>query len=85
MTTYGAACKVESVNLTDGERLRLVRVREGRTQADVAAAVGKDPSFVCGLEKGRREATLDEWRTIAATLGVTLAELVDLAGDGRAA
>lgn len=56
--------------------LRKVRTDAGLTQADLAARVHKDQTFVSKYETGERRLDLIELREICSALGITLSEFV---------
>lgn len=55
--------------MLDGETLRALRLRSGRTQAEVAAAVGIPASVLSAYERGRRQPGLEIAGRIIDTLG----------------
>jgi len=58
-----------------GERIRVTRIARGMSQAELAAAVGVSNSYLSHIEAGRRPASKEFRRQIAATLGVEASEL----------
>jgi len=63
--------------LSLGRRVRHLRQRKGWTLAELGAAVERAPSAISLIENGRREPRLSLLRTLAAVLGVDLADLLD--------
>lgn len=61
-----------------GERVRELRRRRGWSQESFALQVGMDRTYVSGIERGRRNPTLDIIAKLAAGLEV---DLVDLFSD----
>lgn len=59
-----------------GEKVRAARVEKGMSQADVAHAAGLHPTYVSGIESGRRNASVLSICAIASALGVSAAELL---------
>ena len=55
---------------TDGERLLIARRRRGLAAWRLAAQAGNDPTTFSRIERGEREATLDQRLALAQTLGV---------------
>jgi transcriptional regulator with XRE-family HTH domain len=55
--------------------LRRLRLERGWSQDDLAAEAGTRQAFVSAIENGEANPTLDSLEKLAATLGVTLAEL----------
>lgn len=54
------------------------RIARGMTQRDVAAALGKPPSFVAKIEVGERRLDVLEFIAICRAAGVNPAELLAL-------
>lgn len=54
---------------------RRIRVDRGLTQSDVARSMGKTPSYVCDLERGRRDPNVRTIASIADALRCDPAEL----------
>lgn len=63
-----------------GRRLRQLREQAGLTQVELAHASGAATSFLAGVERAERGATLDWLERVASGLGVPLERL--LVGDG---
>lgn len=65
-----------------GETIRAIREARGREQKDVAAAIGRPPSWVSGFELGKKKnlPEPEEMRMLAEALGVS--RLVLLQGAG---
>jgi transcriptional regulator with XRE-family HTH domain len=58
--------------VTVGDQLRALRLRSGRSQADVAAAAGLPASVLSAYERNRRQPAADTAAHIAACLGYRL-------------
>jgi transcriptional regulator with XRE-family HTH domain len=58
--------------MTVGDELRALRVRSGRTQADVAAAAGIPAPVLSAYERNRRQPGADTAAHIAGVLGYRL-------------
>lgn len=63
-----------------GELIKRKRTGDGRTQKDVAAAVGVEQSQVSDWESGRYEPNMERQRCLVRTLGITSEELAALYG-----
>lgn len=58
-----------------GSRLRELRLARQLSQMDLAHAADLDPTYVSGIERGRRNVSLVNVHVLAVTLGVPVAEL----------
>jgi transcriptional regulator with XRE-family HTH domain len=67
------------IEALDGETLRRLRLRTGRTQADVAAAVGIPATVLSAYERGRRQPGVATASRIVDELGyrIVLEEQLD--------
>ncbi|MET9056177.1 helix-turn-helix transcriptional regulator [Streptomyces bacillaris] len=63
-----------------GEVLRRERRSQGRTLKDVAAAARISTPYLSEVERGRKEASSEVLAAAAQALGLTLADLLALAG-----
>lgn len=54
-----------------GQRLRSHRTASGLSQLDLAHRVGLDPTYISGIERGRRNLSLVSIRRLAAALDVS--------------
>jgi len=61
-----------------GQRVRRLRQARHWTQEDFAAECGLDRSYISGLETGRRNPTYLNLLTLAKTLQLPLAALLDV-------
>jgi transcriptional regulator with XRE-family HTH domain len=59
-----------------GKRAREVRTALGLTRADVARSAGLTSRGLAAAERGRRELTVAQWRSLAGSLGVEVALLL---------
>ncbi len=59
-----------------GEVLRRIRLEQGRTLADVAAAANVSMPYLSELERGRKEASSEILAAICAALGIDLSDLL---------
>lgn len=59
-----------------GRRIRLLRAKRGWTQQQLADMTGIGRVHVSELENGKREAGLRMLEKLAATLGLTLSDLL---------
>ncbi len=64
-----------------GDRIRTVREAAGKTQLEVAVAVGVDPKSIYRYEKDQTSPSVDTLALIAAACGVTLASLFEQSDD----
>jgi predicted transcriptional regulator/DNA-binding XRE family transcriptional regulator len=62
--------------LTLGSRIRHARKAKDLTLGELAESVGRAPSLLSQIENGKREPRLTLLRSIAATLGVTVGDLM---------
>lgn len=58
-----------------GQRIQALRKAKGWTQEDLAEKSGLHPTYIGGIERGERNATIASFQKIAESLGITLAEL----------
>jgi transcriptional regulator with XRE-family HTH domain len=58
--------------MVNGQDLRLLRARTGRTQVDVAAAVGITPSVLSAYERGRRQPSIVAASRVIDALGYSV-------------
>ncbi len=75
VTVSFSAMNVEA-NRVIGQCLRDVRVRQGRTQGQLAASLGRPQSFVSKIESGERSLHFSEVFEYAEALGVSSENLV---------
>ena len=61
-------------------KLKELREEKRMSQRDLCRLVGVSQPFLCDLEHGRRNATLDTWQKIADALEVPISELMEKAG-----
>ena len=60
-----------------GLRLRELRKEQGYSQERFAAACGLDRTYIGGIERGERNVALRNIESIAQSLGISLAELME--------
>ena len=58
-----------------GMRIRFLRKRLGWSQEDLALEANVNKNYICDLENGRRNPSLDVLERIAKALKITLSEL----------
>lgn len=58
-----------------GMRIRFLRKRLGWSQEDLALEANVNKNYICDLENGRRNPSLDILERIAKALNITLSEL----------
>ncbi|MEU1757382.1 helix-turn-helix transcriptional regulator [Micromonospora matsumotoense] len=64
-----------------GGVLRRVRLRQGRTLREVAAAAGVSLPYLSEVERGRKEASSEVLAAICRALGIHLSDLLEEARD----
>ena len=85
-TSMVTAGSQETNRLIRGKRIRFFRTEAGLTLEQLGTRVGVGPSQLSLIENGRREPKLSLLESIAAELGITLAELLSQeAPDQRSA
>jgi len=60
-----------------GKRVRDLRTANGLSQEDLAERCDLDRTYISGIERGRRNVGLRNVAAIAASLGVSLAQLFE--------
>jgi transcriptional regulator with XRE-family HTH domain len=66
---------MEDVLKNFGKRVRVLRIRRGLSQEDLALESGLDRSYVGGVERGERNISLVNIHRIAKALGVPPSKL----------
>jgi len=66
-----------------GGRVKELRAARQWSQEDFAHRANLDRTYVSGIERGRRNPTLDVIYRLADTLGVDVAELFPTDADGQ--
>jgi transcriptional regulator with XRE-family HTH domain len=66
-----------------GNRIKAVRTARGLTMADLAGRSGVSKSMVSQIERGQTNPTFATLWSLTATLGMTIQELIDSAGDAE--
>ncbi len=69
--------KIATVRSRVGARIRALRVKQGLSQYKFAEMIGMDRTYLIGVEKGRRNISLDNIAKISAGLDVRLSDLFD--------
>ena len=59
-----------------GAKVREVRLSVGMSQAEVAHAADLHPTYISGIESGRRNASILSLYAVASALGVAAGDLV---------
>lgn len=70
--------------MTFPEQLKAARTATGRTQADMASALGVDKTTYCGYETGRRQPDINKLRQLIALLDISADQLLSTSGAGSA-
>lgn len=60
-----------------GHRVRELRKAKGLSQEAFAADCGLDRTYISGVERGKRNVSLENLRVIAKALGITLSRLLE--------
>jgi len=60
-----------------GQRLKTLRKAKGLSQEELAEKSGLNRPYISGIEKGRRNVSLEVMEKLAGALGVEMGELVD--------
>lgn len=60
-----------------GRRIAQLRERQGLTQQDLADEAEMHQTYLCGVENGRRNSTIDVIARIATALGKDMSELFE--------
>jgi transcriptional regulator with XRE-family HTH domain len=60
-----------------GERVRLLRQAAGLSQEALAALCGLDRTYISGIERGKRNVSLENLKVLARALNVTLSGLLE--------
>lgn len=77
------AKRIKSIRFRFGERVKKLRKRptkflpDGMSQADLAESCELHRSYICGIERGKRNVSLVNIEKIADGLGVTMSELFE--------
>lgn len=59
-----------------GQNLRVARVRQNKTQAELAEAAGLTPQYVSKIEDGKINVTLDTMKKLATVLHHNVSEMI---------
>jgi transcriptional regulator with XRE-family HTH domain len=59
-----------------GEKVRQLRKKKGLTQEELAALSDLHPTYISGIERGKRNVSLENIQKLAKALGISLSELV---------
>lgn len=61
-----------------GERIRLLRIqRTNLSQEDFARLIGVDRTYMCRLENGKKNPTLETLNKVCVGIGISLKEFFD--------
>ncbi|MCW5829411.1 MAG: helix-turn-helix transcriptional regulator [Deltaproteobacteria bacterium] len=58
-----------------GKRIRHLREQRGWTQEDLGRKARKHPTYIGGIERGERNATVQVLADISKALGISIADL----------
>ncbi len=65
------------VKINFGEKVRVLRRNLGYSQEEFAWRVGLDPTYISGIENGKRNPTLSAIEILAPALGMTISSLFE--------
>ena len=65
------------IRLLFGQRVRELRLAKGLSQENFAAECGLDRTYISGIERGKRNVSLQNILLLAQTLGVSISHLMD--------
>ena len=69
-------CSIETIWEELGDRVRILREREGLSQEKLALMVDIDRTYLLDLEQGRRNASIESLVKLSRGLDITLSELL---------
>ena len=69
--------KIAMVRSRVGARIRELRVQQGFSQYKFSEMIGMDRTYLIGVEKGRRNISLDNIAKISAGLDIRLSDLFE--------
>ena len=72
---------IAAIRYNLGMRIKLLRESQELSQYTFASMIELDRTYLIGVEKGRRNVSIDNLCTIARGLGVTLSELCEGVDD----
>jgi transcriptional regulator with XRE-family HTH domain len=72
---------MKSTQQSFGRRVRQLRHKKGWTQEQLAERTGRHWTYIGGIERGERNATLAVIRDIAQALGVEIRDLFPKGGE----
>ena len=75
METVVDADAIRSIRIELGKRIRTLRKKQGLTQAALGEIVKLDRTYIVGIEKGKRNVSVESLIRISTGLGVRLSEL----------
>lgn len=59
-----------------GQNLRIARVRQNKTQAELAEGAGLTPQYISKIEDGKINVTLDTMKKLATVLHSNVSEMI---------
>ena len=74
---------IAAIRANLGERIRTLRIDSGLSQYQFASMIELDRTYIIGVEKGRRNVSIDNLCKISRGLGVSLSELCENVDDAR--
>ena len=83
METVVDADAIRSIRIELGKRIRTLRKKQGLTQAALGEIAKLDRTYIVGIEKGKRNVSVESLIKISTGLGVRLSELfLNVDADG---
>lgn len=68
---------IAAIRLNLGDHIRTLRQEQNLSQYDFSSMINLDRTYLIGIEKGRRNVSVDNLCKIAQGLGITLSELCE--------
>ena len=68
---------IAAIRLNLGDHIRTLRQEQHLSQYDFSRMINLDRTYLIGIEKGRRNVSVDNLCKIAQGLGITLSELCE--------
>lgn len=66
----------ENITVRFGRRLRSLRKAKGWTQVQMADALGIDRSYICDMERGKKNICLPTLEVVALGFGQTISQIL---------
>jgi transcriptional regulator with XRE-family HTH domain len=69
--------KSKDIQVELGKKIRQLREERGYSQESFAQECGLDRTYISGIERGKRNVSIQNIHVIASTLGIKISELFD--------